>query len=265
MTLHLLSVYWDIDPILFSSGAITIRYYSLAWALAFLFGAIMFYNYTKKDGYGLTAFAWFYFLSFILTILGARLGHCLFYEPGYYLSHPDEIFRMSNGGMASHGAALGLLGALWISCVINKVPYLWSLDRVMLPVSLGGALVRIGNLMNSEIYGIETDAPWGFVFVRMGETAPKHPTQIYEALCYFATFLLLTMMYRRDLGSKRPGLLFGTGLTSIFLSRFIIEFIKNPQSPFEYGMILTMGQWLSIPFILTGLYFIFRSFNTNNI
>lgn len=260
----ILSVIWDTDPVIFSSGAIELRYYSLAWTLAFLAGAVMFYNYTEKDGYGLKAFAWMYFLSFGLTITGARIGHCLFYEPSYYLSNPGEILNMSGGGMASHGAALGLLAALWIASAVNKIPYIWSLDRVMIPVALGGALVRIGNLMNSEIYGTETGVPWGFIFVRAGETVPKHPTQIYEATCYFLTFILLAWMhYKKDIGHKRPGILFGTGLACIFISRFFIEFIKNPQSGFEHGMMLSMGQWLSLPFILAGIYFITRPAKQN--
>lgn len=260
MVFQLLFIRWDVDPVLFTSGPIELIYYRIAWMLAFLAGAITFFDFTQKDGYGLKAFAWLYFLSFGLTMAGARVGHCLFYNPEYYLSNPAEILNMSAGGMASHGAAIGLLIALWIASAVNKIPYIWSLDRVMIPVALGGAFVRLGNLMNSEIYGVETDMPWGFIFVRMGETVPKHPTQIYEAICYFITFAILAWMhYRKDIGHKYPGLLFGTGLTGIFLSRFLMEFIKNPQVTFEKGMILNMGQWLSIPFIIAGIYFITKA------
>lgn len=260
MTAGFLSVIWDVDPVIFSNGLTEVRYYGLAWTLAFLAGAIMFYNYTRKDGYSDKVFVWLFFLSFFLTITGSRAGHCLFYDPVYYLAHPGEILKMSEGGMASHGAAMGLLAALLIASKVNRIPYLWTLDRVMMPVALGGALVRIGNLMNSEIYGTATDAPWGFIFVRAGETVPKHPTQIYEAICYLLVFILLTWLYyRRHTARKYPGFLFGAGLTGIFLSRFLIEFIKNPQTGFEGNMTLNMGQWLSIPFILAGIYMICRA------
>ena len=134
------------------------------------------------------------------------------------------------------------------------MPYLWSLDRIMVAVAISGVFVRLGNLFNSEIYGIETASPWGFVFLRAGETVPKHPTQIYEALCYLATFfVLLWLYYGRDLARRRPGFMFGLGVFLIFVSRFFIEYIKNPQEEFELNMSLLMGQWLSIPFILLGI------------
>jgi prolipoprotein diacylglyceryl transferase len=155
--------------------------------------------------------------------------------------------------MASHGAAIGLLIGLWGFSRRHKLPYIWPLDRVMIPVTVGGAIVRFGNLINSEIYGHATDLPWGFIFVRAEETVPKHPTQIYEALCYLLTFAVLVFLYyKKDMGRKRPGLLFGVGLIGVFLSRFLLEFIKNPQVAAEETMLLNIGQLLSIPFILAG-------------
>jgi prolipoprotein diacylglyceryl transferase len=190
----------------------------------------------------------------IVTIVGARLGHCLFYDPVYYLTHPIELLYFRQGGMASHGAAIGLLLGLWGFSRHYKLPMIWSLDRVMIPVTVGGAIVRFGNLVNSEIYGHATDLPWGFIFVRAGETVPKHPTQIYEALCYLATYaVLLLLYYKMDAGRRRPGLLFGVGLIGVFLSRFLLEFLKNNQVSFESDMIINMGQILSIPFIVAGI------------
>lgn len=252
-----LSVVWDVDPVFFSIGSFEIRYYGLTWVLTFTVGMIMFSSFVKREGYKPQVSDSIFWFGVLSTIIGARLGHCLFYDPGYYLSHPLEILNMRQGGLASHGAAIGLLTGLWLFSRKNKMPYIWSLDRIMFPVTIGGAMVRIGNLLNSEIYGIETDKPWGFIFVRTGETVPKHPTQIYEAICYVITFIILIWMYyKKDFGRKRPGLIFGTGLIGVFLSRFFIEYIKNPQVEFEDGMSLLMGQWLSIPFILAGIWII---------
>lgn len=256
-----LSVIWDVDPVFFSIGSIEVRYYGVAWALTFAVGMALFINFFKREGYDPKLSDSIFWFGTLSTIIGARLGHCLFYDPAYYLSHPIEILNTRQGGMASHGAAIGLLIGLWLFARKNKLPFVWGLDRIMLPVTIGGAMVRIGNLINSEVYGIETDAPWGFVFVKMGETVPKHPTQIYEALCYATTFIILMWLYyKRDLGRKRPGILFGVGLIGVFLSRFFIEYIKNPQVDFEKGMSLYMGQWLSIPFILLGIWMIVNAY-----
>ena len=257
---NFLSVVWDADPAIFTIGSFELRYYGVAWALTFAIGMLMFANFIKREGLSpkiLDTAVWY---GTIATILGARLGHCLFYAPGYYLSHPLEILKIWEGGLASHGAAIGLLVGLWLFSRRVKLPYIWPLDRVMFPVTAGGALVRLGNLMNSEIYGVETDLPWGFIFVSRGETVPMHPTQLYEAICYLLTFaVLLWLYYRRDMGRRRPGFLFGVGLIGVFLSRFFIEYIKNPQEAFENDMSLLMGQWLSIPFILLGVVMIVRA------
>ena len=196
----------------------------------------------------------------ISTVLGSRLGHCLFYDPGYYLTHPVEILDIRQGGMASHGAAVGLLIGLWLFSRKNKLPYIWSLDRISIVVAISGVAVRLGNLMNSEIYGTVTSLPWGFIFVRDGETLPKHPTQIYEALCYLVLFvILLWMYYKKDLARRRPGVMFGFFLIILFGTRFLIEFIKNPQVDFEQHMVLNMGQLLSIPFIVAGVVILWRA------
>lgn len=254
-----LSIVWDVDPEIFSIGKFSVRYYGLAWALTFAVGMWMFIKFVKKDGYPPKVFDSVFWYGVLSTVIGARLGHCLFYDPAYYLSHPLEILYVWQGGMASHGAALGLLLGLWLFSRKNKIPYIWSLDRIMLPVTIGGAMVRLGNLMNSEIYGVATDKPWGFIFVKRGEILAKHPTQIYEALAYLITFLILMWLYyRKDAGHKRPGLMFGVGLLGVFVSRFVIEYVKEPQEVFEQGWLLLMGQWLSIPFIILGIWMIVR-------
>ena len=262
-----LVVTWDFNPIMFSLGTIEIRYYGLMWALALLLGGWFFTNFCKREKLNPELADSIFVYGALATVLGARIGHCLFYEPDYYLLKPWTIItEIRNGGMASHGAAVGLLIGLWLFSRKNKMPYIWSLDRIMIPVGIGGAIVRLGNLFNSEIIGCVTDVPWAFKFVRLFpgvaiENIPaQHPTQLYEALCYFATFALLAFLYyAKDLARRRPGLLFGIGLQGIFLTRFCIEFIKLEQEAFEKGMILDMGQILSIPFILLGVYIIYRA------
>ena len=261
-----LSIVWDFDPVLFRIGTFDIRYYGLMWALAILIGAKFFDNFCKREGLPSKVSESIFVYGTIATILGARLGHCLFYDPVGYLSQPWTIITgFRDGGMASHGAAIGLLIGLWLFSRKNKLPYVWSLDRIMIPVGIGGAIVRLGNLFNSEIFGRATTLPWGFEFVRshkwVTEYAPAavHPTQIYEAICYVVTFVILyCLYYRRDMARRRPGILFGIGLIGVFLTRFFLEFIKTEQEDFEIGWALDMGQWLSIPFIVLGIYMIWR-------
>ena len=259
-------IVWDFDPVMFSIGSVDIRYYGLSWALTILLGERFFSYFARREGFGPqiveTGFIWIT----LGAILGARIGHCLFYEFSYYIAKPWAIItEIRNGGMASHGAAIGLLIGLWLFSRKNKLPYIWSLDRIMIAVGIGGAVVRLGNLFNSEIFGMATTLPWGFEFVRsakwVNEFAPAavHPTQIYEALCYLITFgILCWLYYAKDIARRRPGILFGIGLLGIFLTRFFIEFIKTEQEAFEQGWVLDMGQWLSIPFIVLGIYMIYR-------
>ena len=190
----------------------------------------------------------------ISAIVGLRLGHCLFYEPAYYLSHPFEMLKIWKGGLASHGAAVALPLGLLLFCRKYRMSYLWLLDRIVVAVALTGFFIRIGNLMNSEIYGIQTSLPWGIIFEHTNEVVPKHPTQIYEALAYLLIFfLLLHIFVKKDSLRKRGGFLFGAFLVLVFTFRFFIEFIKERQVEFEEGMPLDMGQLLSIPFVLAGL------------
>jgi prolipoprotein diacylglyceryl transferase len=237
------------------------------WALGFAVSMWLFIDFVRREGYPPKVFDSIFWFAVLATIFGARLGHCFFYEPGYFLQHPLEVLNLRQGGLASHGAAVGLLIGLWLFSRRNKMPYVWSLDRIMIAVAVAGALVRLGNLFNSEIYGGQTWLTWGFEFVRDSrwlenspQGLPVHPTQIYEAVCYLLTFcLLLWLYYRRDMARRRPWLLFGLGILLIFATRFGIEFIKNPQEEFERGMAINMGQILSIPFIIAGAFFVIRA------
>lgn len=266
---NMLSVVWDFDPVFFSVFGVEVRYYGLLWALVILGGGKFFDSVCKREGLPNSVSESIFTYGALATIIGARLGHCLFYDPIAYLSDPLTIITgIRDGGMASHGASVGLLVGIWLFSRKNKLPYIWALDRIMIPVGLGGALIRLGNFFNSEIFGGPTSLPWGVEFVRsrqwVAEFAPMavHPTQLYEAICYFLTFVVMTYLYyKKDMARRRPMVMFGIGLIGIFLTRFIIEFIKVEQEAFERGMMLDMGQLLSIPFIILGFYTIYLGFS----
>lgn len=249
-------IVWDVSPEIFSIGSLSVRYYGVLWALSFLLGYFIFERFVKKEGLPEGYLDSLTIYMAIGTIVGARLGHCLFYEPAYYLSNPIEIFKIWKGGLASHGAAIGIIFALYMFSKKTKRPLIYILDRIVITVALAGVLIRLGNLMNSEIYGVKTSLPWGFIFKQDGQTLPKHPTQIYEALSYLVGYLVLHITYIKTNAKPRPGLLFGLFLIFIFATRFLIEFIKEPQVEFESTMTLNMGQWLSIPFVILGIVFI---------
>ncbi len=250
-------IIWDVNPEIFSLGPLSIRYYGLLWAMSFLLGYMIFERIVKKESLPKDYLDTLTMYMVIGTIVGARLGHCLFYQPDYYLSNPLEILYIWKGGLASHGAAIGIILSLYLFSRRTKRPLIYILDRIVITVALAGVLIRLGNLMNSEIYGIQTQLPWGFIFKQNGEIVPKHPTQIYEALSYLVGYLVLHFMYFKTNAKPKPGLLFGLFLIFIFATRFLIEFIKEPQVGFEQNMVLNMGQWLSIPFIITGVIFIY--------
>jgi phosphatidylglycerol---prolipoprotein diacylglyceryl transferase len=253
------SVIWNVDPEIIRIGSIAIRWYGLLFALGFILGYIIVGKMFKTEHIAPKVLDTLTTYMVVGTVIGARLGHCLFYEPGYYLSNPILILKIWEGGLASHGAAIGILVALYLLSRKIKKPYLWILDRVVIVVALAGLCIRMGNLMNSEIYGTETNLPWGFIFARENETVPKHPTQIYEGLSYLFIFFLLYFIYRKNTKNLKTGYIFGLFLILLFSVRFIIEFIKEPQVGFEASMILNMGQILSIPFILTGVFILIRA------
>ncbi len=256
---------WDVSPIIFDSF-ITLRWYSLAFMIGFLVGYEIVARMFKHEGAPEKWLGILLIWVVCATIVGSRLGHVFFYEWDVYRLDPIKILYVWEGGLASHGGTIGIILAVILFSVFttHRSP-LWTFDRLVVPVALTGGLIRLGNLMNSEIFGHATTLPWGFKFVRSAEWhrlyegMACHPTQIYEALVYFALFALLMWMYWKKNAEERPGLIFGTFLTGIFLPRFLIEFIKNDQVAFESAMTLNMGQWLSVPFIVLGLFFIIRA------
>lgn len=248
---------WTARPEIFTIGGFSIRWYGFLFALSFVLGYLIMLRIFRKENIPQKLLDELSTYMIVATIIGARLGHCLFYEPSYYLQHPLEILYVWKGGLASHGAAIGILVALLIFSKRSKKPYLWILDRIVIVVALAGFFIRMGNLMNSEIFGVPTTVPWAFIYVNasnpMETDDPRHPTQIYEGLCYLLIFAFLLWHYYRKNGHPRPGFLFAMFLILVFTTRFFIEFFKEPQVNFEVGMTLNLGQLLSIPFILIGV------------
>ena len=247
-------IHWNMDPVMFHIGSFGLRYYSLGFLFAFTLGYYIVWRMFKHERVNTDYLESLVVYMFLATLIGARLGHCLFYDADKYLTseHWVEIFwPFEDGkftgfeGLASHGAAFGILLALWLYWRRYKMNVWWILDRLVIVVALGGAFIRLGNLFNSEIYGGPTDLPWGFVFERRGETVPKHPTQIYESLSYLIIFVVSLWYYLRKKGHFKSGSIFGWWLVALFGVRFLIEFVKNDQVDFEADMALNMGQLLS--------------------
>lgn len=261
-----LSVRWDVSPEAFHIGPLHVRYYGLMFIFGFTLGYYLFILFFKRDKLPVQLLDPLLYVLVGCTIVGARLGHVLFYEPAFYLAHPWKIFAIWEGGLASHGGAIAILFGMWWYARHYGKKYgfdmLWLMDRVGITVAFAGMFIRLGNLMNSEIYGDPTTLPWGFIFVRNGEVFPKHPTQIYEALSYLILGIVLLLLYYKCSKQIKRGFLFGLFLTGLFGARFLIEFIKMPQVGFEQDMMLDMGQWLSVPFIIAGIWLMLWSFKS---
>ena len=258
--LDFLAIHWHVSPEIFSIGSFSLRWYSLLFVSGFVLGWFIFKWFFKREGLPLKLLDPLLYTLLIGTIIGARLGHCIFYQPDYYFGSWQgfwEIFMPWKGGLASHGGTIALLFAMWWYAHHYGKKYdfdlLWILDRLCIAVCFAGALIRLGNLFNSEIYGDVTSLPWGFVFDLRGETEPKHPTQLYEALSYTVLGFALLALYKYRLEKLKRGTIIGIFFIVLFGMRFLIEFIKEPQVGFEENMLLNMGQILSIPFILIGV------------
>ena len=302
-------IHWNPDPELFSLfGTLPIRYYGLLWLVGLALAYLIVQRQYRDRRIPNEKFEPLFFYCFIGILVGARLGHCLFYQPDYYLNHvaemllpvkflPDGGWRWTGyEGLASHGGTLGLIVALWLYCRKTKIHYMDVLDMIAVATPITACCIRLANLMNSEIIGRPTNMPWAFVFERV-DNLPRHPAQLYEALAYFIFFIGMIWLYRRgmkrsmleagiisnecaskgvrtDFSQKKPasqskqllsylgsgyrqGFFFGLCLTEIFTFRFFVEFLKENQVSFEDGMTFNMGQWLSVPFVLIGLYFMF--------
>lgn len=251
-------IHWNANPELLNLGWISIRWYGLLFALGFFCGFMfMKYVYTKERK-PIADLDTLLFYVMVSAIVGARLGHCFFYNPGYYLSNPLEIIMVWRGGLASHGGAIGILIGIWLySRNRPDQPYLWLLDRIAIPTALAGSFIRLGNLFNSEILGTATDRPWAFVFERYDMMA-RHPVQLYESICYLATFLILAGLYRKYGQSTPRGFYLGLFLVLVFTARFFMEYFKLPQAEYAAGLPLSVGQVLSIPAVLAGVFLLLK-------
>ena len=274
--LTLLSINWNPNPELFNLfGSLPIRYYGLLWVVGIALAYVIVHRQYRDRKIDEKTFEPLFFYCFFGILIGARLGHCLFYQPDYYLNHfwemilpvkflPDGGWKWTGyEGLASHGGTLGLIIALWMYCRKTKMHYMDVLDMIAVATPITACFIRLANLMNSEIIGQPTDVPWAFVFERV-DMLPRHPAQLYEAIDYFIFFLGMVYLYKRGQQKREKaslpyhrGFFFGLCLTEIFVFRFFIEFLKEDQVDFERTMALNMGQWLSIPFILIGVYFMF--------
>lgn len=275
---------WNVDPVLLHLGSLEIRWYGLLWAIGLYVCWIMNKQMYKRENCPPEWIDQLFFWIAAGAILGARLGHCLFYEwhndlgslqifgwdityRNPYIENPLKILKVWEGGLASHGGAIGIILAAWLLNKYKfsrypqfKTSWLWILDRICIGVCVTGALIRLGNLMNSEIYGGPTDLPWGFIFVRDKQTVPCHPTQIYEIIYCLVALAVTWPLYWKTEARRREGLLLGIFLLIVFGTRFGLEFIKNDQEAFEAGHLLNMGQLLSIPFIILSIYLIIRAY-----
>ena len=274
--LTLLSINWNPNPELFNLfGSLPIRYYGLLWVVGIALAYVIVHRQYRDRKIDEKTFEPLFFYCFFGILIGARLGHCLFYQPDYYLNHfwemilpvkflPDGGWKWTGyEGLASHGGTLGLIIALWMYCRKTKMHYMDVLDMIAVATPITACFIRLANLMNSEIIGQPTDVPWAFVFERV-DMLPRHPAQLYEAIAYFIFFLGMVYLYKRGQQKREKaslpyhrGFFFGLCLTEIFVFRFFIEFLKEDQVDFERTMALNMGQWLSITFILIGVYFMF--------
>lgn len=270
--LALFSINWNPNPELFNLfGSIPIRYYGLLWVIGIALAYVIVHRQYRDRKIDEKKFEPLFFYCFFGILIGARLGHCLFYQPDYYLNHfwemilpvkflPDGGWKWTGyEGLASHGGTLGLIISLWLYCRKTKMHYMDVLDMIAVATPITACCIRLANLMNSEIIGQPTDVPWAFVFKRV-DMLPRHPAQLYEAIAYFIFFLGMVYLYKRGLKKQvslpyHRGFYFGLCLTEIFVFRFFIEFLKENQVNFEDSMRLNMGQWLSIPFIIIGIYF----------
>ena len=263
------AIVWDPSLSPFSIFGFDVRYYSLCWCVGFLVAYYIVKKAYKNSGVDEDKFEPLFMYCFFGILIGARLGHCLFYEPEYYLAHPIEMIlpikKTAEGfsfigyqGLASHGGTIGVILSLLLYARKTKLTLVWTLDHIAIAAPLFGALIRFGNFMNSEIIGNVTDAPWGVIFVQAGETLPRHPAQLYEAIAYLVIFLVQLVLYKMLRNRMGKGFFLGYCLFTIFTFRFFVEFIKENQVAFEEGMTLIMGQWLSLPFIAIGLYYMIK-------
>ena len=238
-----LFITWNPSPEMFNIGGFAVRWYGLLFAAGFFFGYLIMQKIFKKEEIPAKVLDRLTIYMLLGTVVGARLGHCLFYEPGYYFAHPWEILNIRQGGLASHGAAIGILASLGVFSYFQKRSYAWIVDRIVIVVALSGFFIRSGNLLNSEIVGSPTNVPWAFIFTQV-DLIPRHPTQVYELFAYLMIFFLLWWLFFKKNAGEKPFFLTGLFMVLVFGFRFFVEFIKDIQVDFEKSMTLNLGSWV---------------------
>jgi phosphatidylglycerol---prolipoprotein diacylglyceryl transferase len=244
-------IVWNVNPVLIQVGPLGIRWYGVLFAVGLLAAYEVGWRIFQRDGLPRTDVDRLFAYVVLGTVVGARLGHTLLYEPGFYLTHPLQILYIWRGGLASHGGAVGIIVAVWWFARRSGRPMLWLLDRVGLVAPIAAASIRLGNLFNSEIVGKPSQVPWAIIFTRVDQQ-PRHPAQLYEALGYIVIGLILWAARQRSSLPQQNGRMFGLALVLIFGFRFGIEFLKEPQVAAEAGMAFDLGQLLSIPLVVIG-------------
>ncbi|MFK7778872.1 MAG: prolipoprotein diacylglyceryl transferase [Gimesia sp.] len=255
---------WDLNRVLFEFGPIKIHYYGLFFTAGFICGYLLLRWIFRTENKNVDDVESLLIYMVIGTIIGARLGHCLFYNPAYFFEDPIRFLQIWKGGLASHGAAIGITISAWLySRKHLDQPLSWLLDRLAIPVALAGFFIRIGNFFNSEILGRASDVPWAVVFLngqglktREAQMLPRHPVMLYESFCYGCIFLVLILLYRKYRAETPRGLLIGIFFIMVFSARFVLEFYKLRQAEFAQSLPLSVGQMLSIPLVIAGILFL---------
>ncbi|MEW6991155.1 prolipoprotein diacylglyceryl transferase [Colwelliaceae bacterium 6441] len=249
---------WNVDPVLFSYGPVKIHWYGALFASSIFAGLYYMKWIFQQEKQNVESLDNLLVYVVIGIIIGARLGHCFFYDPDYYFSNPIKILAIWEGGLASHGGGLGAIIGTYLYAKKNPFSFIWLLDRLAIATALFGIFVRSANFVNAEILGKPSEVPWAIVFQRIDNIA-RHPAQLYEAIAYAIIFISLTVIYKYTKAKNYQGMLLGTFLIMTFSARFFIEFFKQQQAAYSIEASFNTGQMLSIPFFLVGVFLIFWS------
>lgn len=251
-------IHWNFDPVALQIGQVSLRWYGLLFVGGFFVGQRILARMFRREGVPEQHADALLMYALIGAVLGARIVHCMFYEPEYYLSNPLAILRIWEGGLASHGGVIGVVVGMWMASRRLQLRFAWLLDRMAIPSALVAVFIRVANFLNSEIVGNPTGGDWGVVFEAV-DALPRHPAQLYEAVGYLLTFFVLRAVYQRTGIDTPRGLLLGWMLVLVFGVRILVEFVKTPQAAYEAGQMISVGQWLSVPFVLFGIVLLVRA------
>ena len=252
---------WNANPILLELGSIKLYWYGLLFVGSFVVGLYILTWIYKREGRDPDVLETLFVYVITGAAIGARLAHCFFYEPSFFIANPLKIFAIWEGGLASHGGVIGVLIAVWLFAKYHKESFFWLLSRIAIPAALSATAIRIGNFMNSEIVGIPTDVPWAIVFQRLDEL-PRHPVQLYESFTYFFIFILLLMVYKAVKPSFATKILPALFFLTVFTARFFLEFVKTKQAHYTTDLPFSTGQMLSMPFMILGLVWLVWAFKS---